>query len=239
MTQDPKTRTSSSGTPPKSKPTAQPRSKPRALFQFIGQLGGIVLAFVPLLVKGIVQLGKVLLQGLKWLWQRWQATLPKLRRILPSWNAQLPDWLLTAIAIGLLVLLVGGPVALQINRATAANQAIEQPSTAAKKNEPNLARLMAIQNQLMEVADRYGEDLLQAVQIRFVQKNLTIAVNDSWQALSPEQQEQLANDWLQRARKLSFNELEIRDINGKTIARNPVIGSKMVLFTATSLTATS
>lgn len=239
MTQDPKARTSPSGTPSKSKSTAQPRSKIRALLQLIGQLGEIVLAFVPLLVKGIVQLGKVLLQGLKWLWQWWQATLPKLRRVLPSWNAQLPDWLFTSIAIGLLVLLIGVPVVLQTHRATAANQAIEQPSTAAKKNEPNAARLMAIQNQLTEVADRYAEDLLQAVQIRFAQKDLTIAMNDSWQTLPSDQQEQLANDLLQRSRKLSFNSLEIRDVNGRTIARNPVIGSKMVLFTATDSTVAS
>ncbi len=235
MAQDPSQPKSASGTQTKSKSPMTHRSKLRAFFQFVGQLVEIVLAFVPLIVQGIGRLGRLLLKGLQWLQQRWSITLPKLRTVLPSWNQKLPDWVFTSVAIGLLCLLVSLPITLWSNRsaATAAN-AIEKSHVTRQYDQPDPKRLMAVQTQLADVTDRYGEDLLQAVQLQFAQRNLTISVSDAWLTLSPEQQEQLANNLLQRSQRLSFRSLEIRNLAGKTLARNPVVGSKMVLFVDTN-----
>lgn len=239
MSQEPK--------PPESSPAApakktSPRSKPQTLLRMFGQLGGIVLALVPVLLDLLRQLWQIILPALQWLGKQWTAVLPKIRTVLPSSLNKLPDQALTAIAVAFVLLLLFLPSALSPKAAPAVAQSsanteiIDQPNQSkpqpARPN-PNAKRIARVQNQLVEVTTPYAEDLVQAVQADFARGNLLISVTDRWNDLEASQREQLANELFKRSKKLKFDQLDITDAEGKRLARSPVIGSEMVLLAGT------
>jgi hypothetical protein len=217
------------------------RSKPQSLLRMLGQLGGIVLAFVPVLLSLLRQLWQLLLPILKWFGKQWTAVLPKIRTILPGGLSKLPDQALTALTIALVLLLLLIPRAFIANRSPAVAKTpdgmelIDQPNEppVVKRPNPNAKRIATIQNQLMEVSAPYVEDLVQAVQADFARGRLLLSVTDGWNALEPSQREQLANELLKRSKKLKFDQLEITDAEGTLLARSPVVGSNIVLLRAT------
>ncbi|MCU0525793.1 MAG: hypothetical protein MUF72_13305 [Elainella sp. Prado103] len=207
------------------------RSRTQALLQLVQQLVGIGLAFIPILFKTVKQVGQQLLISLQQLHRQWMAALPRIRQALPAWSRHIPDWGMTTIATTLLLLLVGLPIGLVRQPAPAPTTA-QQPEPASPQNHlpAKPARLTAIQTQLTEIANRYQEDLIQATQLNFPGHCLILVVAESWRSLPIEQREQLANELLQRSQKLSFQILDIQDENGNTLARSPVVGAKMVMF---------
>lgn len=229
--------------------TSTQRSRLQALRRMAGQLWEIVLAFVPLAWNGLQRLGQFALKFLKWLQQWWAATLPKLRTRLPEpWKTSLPDAAITAMAIVLLVLLLWVPVSLLPHSTTSpataslerpteqppANEKPISPAKAAKAEKPvDPERIAAIQNQMAEVSAEYAAELIEAVQANFSRSRLVINVNQSWYGLSETQQEQLANELLNRAKKLSFKTIEINTLDGKLLARNAVVGTGMVVLAST------
>lgn len=215
--------------PAGTQPKPARRSRPQALLQFLRQLGGIGVALIPIGLKTLRQLGQWVLVGLQRLYRGWIAGLPRLRNRLPAWNRRIPDWGMTAIAAALLSLLVWLPIGLFWSPA---DQAASTPADAPAQTQPtvNPARLTAMQSQLTEIADRYQVDLIQAARFNFAAHRLTLMVAETWNLLPPEQREQLSNEWLQRAHKLSFQNLEVQNTKGETLARSPVVGSKMVMF---------
>lgn len=207
----------------------------------LGQLGGIVLALVPLLLNLLRQLWQLILPALKWLSKQWAAVLPRIRTVLPGSLNKLPDQALTAITIALVILLLLLPKAFTSDRSAAVAQTpaeteiVEQPSKPkipARPN-PNARRIAKIQGQLIEVTAPYAEDLVQVVQADFNRGDLLLSVTDGWSDLEAAQREQLANKLLKRAKKLKFQQLDITDAEGTVLARSPVIGSEMVLFVNT------
>ena len=57
-----------------------------------------------------------------------------------------------------------------------------------------------------------------------------IQVSDRWFELSPSEQNQLGTDALERSRKLDFPKLEIRDQKDQLLAREPVVGSNIIVL---------
>jgi hypothetical protein len=94
--------------------------------------------------------------------------------------------------------------------------------------EQNL--VATIEDQVMEISDRFASGLIQSISVDFDSSNLTIKVSDDWYTLPPSQQDQLANRMLERSGSLDFTHLEITDSEGKLLARNPVVGNQMVIF---------
>nr|MBA3922516.1 hypothetical protein [Nostocaceae cyanobacterium] len=94
--------------------------------------------------------------------------------------------------------------------------------------EQNL--VATIEEQVMEISDRFASGLIQSIQVEFDSSNLTIKVSNDWYTLPPLQQDQLANRMLLRSGDLDFTHLEITDAQGKLLARNPVVGNQMVIF---------
>jgi hypothetical protein len=212
--------------------SAPSRSKLQAFLQLLGQLGGILLAVVPLLLNLLRKLGQLALTALKGLAKLWAAILPKIRTVLPAtWNAKLPDAVITAIAIGLLALLLWLPTTVLSDRRAVA-QVPEQTDNSTKPVavDPNAKRVAAIQEQLTEVSTEYTDSLIEAVQANFPRNRLTLRVNDSWYSLESTQRERLANELLKRSQKLAFQTLEIADLKGTVVARTPVVGKQMVLL---------
>ena len=61
-------------------------------------------------------------------------------------------------------------------------------------------------------------------------KDLTVTLDSDWYQLEPDQQEAIASTlWNQRT-NLKFQQLTLKDLKGKTIARPPVVGDQMVIL---------
>lgn len=209
-------------------------NKAAAFLRLVGQLWGIVL---PILVIAIRWAWQVILVTLKWIREAWKVILPKIRTLLPAGWQKLPDWVLTTLAVGLLVfvvwlttqlLLPGKAPATAIDRTPAPINAPAPQQPTEPMPDPDL--IANIQTQVAEVTDAYAEGLIQAVQANFPDNLLTVKVGDAWSTLGAENQSRLANELLKRSHKLDFDSLEITNAAGERLARSPVVGSKMVIY---------
>jgi hypothetical protein len=95
---------------------------------------------------------------------------------------------------------------------------------------PEQTLIAAIENQVAEISDRFGSGLIKSIQANFRSSNLTIKISQDWYNLKQGQQDKLAADILQRAKDLDFSHLEILDSRGRLVARNPVVGTEMIIF---------
>lgn len=96
--------------------------------------------------------------------------------------------------------------------------------------EPEQKQIIDVQTQVAEVFDRYSQDLIQSVQANFQAERLVIKVSDRWFDLPRTEQNQLGTDVLERSRKLEFPKLEIRDQTDQLLAREPVVGSNIIVL---------
>lgn len=87
-----------------------------------------------------------------------------------------------------------------------------------------------IQTQVTEIGNQYVDCLIQSVQANFQESRLVIKTSNGWYKLNSSQQDQLAGELLNRAQALDFSKLEIIDSQGALLARNPVIGTDMVIL---------
>ena len=104
---------------------------------------------------------------------------------------------------------------------------------------PEETLLAAIQNQLAEITvisnDSNSEEntfsgIIESIQANFLESNITVIIENYWYTLSSKQQNELAAEIQQRSQDLDFTHLEITDLQGNLLARNPVIGTNMVIF---------
>ncbi|MEH1971473.1 hypothetical protein [Nostoc sp.] len=95
---------------------------------------------------------------------------------------------------------------------------------------PEQALIAAIENQVAEISDRIASGLIKSIQANFRTSNLTVKISDDWYTLKESQQDKLAAEILQRSQELGFTHLEIFDSQNRLIARNPVVGTEMVIF---------
>ena len=129
-------------------------------------------------------------------------------------------------------------------------ETISQPEETAPQEEseeispprlltPEETLIAAIQNQVGEISFTSKEDksgnrtfagIIESIKANFLDSNLTIKINNEWFSLEKSQQDNLAAQILQRSQELDFTHLEITDLQGKLIARNPVVGTEMIIF---------
>ncbi|AFY54521.1 hypothetical protein Riv7116_1983 [Rivularia sp. PCC 7116] len=104
---------------------------------------------------------------------------------------------------------------------------------------PEETLIAAIQNQVGEISlnfkgssssDRTFSEIIESIQANFLNSNLTIKIRNNWYSLEKKQQDKLAAEILQRSQELDFTHLEITDLQGKLIARSPVVGTEMIIF---------
>lgn len=96
--------------------------------------------------------------------------------------------------------------------------------------EPERKQIIEVQSQVAQVFDQYSQDIIQSVQVNFQAERLVIQVSDRWFELSRSEQNQLGTDALERSRKLDFPKLEIRDQSDQLLAREPVVGSNIIVL---------
>ncbi|MEH2144433.1 hypothetical protein [Nostoc sp.] len=95
---------------------------------------------------------------------------------------------------------------------------------------PEQALIAAIENQVAETSDRIASGLIKSIQANFRTSNLTVKISNDWYTLKESQQDKLAAKILQRSQELDFTHLEIIDSQDRLIARNPVVGTEIVIF---------
>ncbi|MEH1938605.1 MAG: hypothetical protein V7L14_33845 [Nostoc sp.] len=95
---------------------------------------------------------------------------------------------------------------------------------------PEQALIAAIENRVAEISDRIASGLIKSIQANFRTSNLTVKISDDWYTLKESQQDKLAAEILQRSQELDFTHLEIIDSQNRLIARNPVVGTEIVIF---------
>ncbi|AFZ02902.1 hypothetical protein [Calothrix sp. PCC 6303] len=95
---------------------------------------------------------------------------------------------------------------------------------------PEQTLIASIENRISEVSDRVSSGIIKSTQANFATSSLVIKVSDQWYDLKPSQQDKLALEMFQRSQELDFSHLEIVDILDRLVARNPVIGTEMIIF---------
>ena len=98
---------------------------------------------------------------------------------------------------------------------------------------PEQSLIAGIQNQVAELTDRLGGDLVKSIQANFTSSILTVKVAEDWYRLSEVEQNQLVKKMFKEANLLNFSNLEVMNLEGKLIARNPVVGSEMIILDST------
>jgi hypothetical protein len=159
-----------------------------------------------------------------------------------GWN-KLPDWTITTVAVALLVFVLWITTLLLPSKAPAKapTPAGDRPSISAPAQpQPDrvldATQIAQIQEQLTATTDTYAEELIQSVQASSSGNQLTVKLSDAWYTLGTTRQDNLANELLKRSRQLDFSALKLVDVDNEVIARSPVVGSKMVIYSRTQTT---
>lgn len=95
---------------------------------------------------------------------------------------------------------------------------------------PEQSLIAAIQKQVSEIVSSYAGGLIQSIQANFQASLLTVKVTDDWYGFDAAKQDRVAADMWSRAEEFDFTKLLITDGEGKLLARNPVVGSNMVIL---------
>jgi len=98
---------------------------------------------------------------------------------------------------------------------------------------PEQTLVAALQTKIAEILKDYPEDLLNSVEVDFGQHSLVVKVSDLWYELNESRQTKLANQILERSRKLDLTKLELNDIGGTLVARSPVVGNQVIILQTT------
>lgn len=95
---------------------------------------------------------------------------------------------------------------------------------------PEQSLIAAIQQEITDLTAQYPDSLVLAIEPNFLSSQLTVTLSTDWYQLNPQQQDGLANTIWQRSQKLAFRKLNLMNPTGSLIARNPVVGSQMIVI---------
>ncbi len=95
---------------------------------------------------------------------------------------------------------------------------------------PEQSLIAAIQQEINDLTGQYPDSLVLAIEPNFLGSQLTVTLSTDWYQLSTQQQDGLANTIWQRSQKLAFRKLNLMSPTGSLIARNPVVGSQMIVI---------
>lgn len=188
----------------------------------------------------------------------WKKGLRWVRSLLPpDLQRQLSDGVLTAIALGLLVLFLAlwNPLGSgQKDRTMASEQPSSVTATAPDTDDrfaepadneqpaasevvpvpeeptPEQSLITDIQDRVSRISRSYGAGLIQSVEVNLPENTLGVNVAEAWYGLLTTQQDEVAQDIFAQAQGLKFGTLQLRDPEGVVVARNPVVGPNMIIL---------
>ncbi|MBE9140442.1 hypothetical protein IQ254_25120 [Nodosilinea sp. LEGE 07088] len=190
-------------------------------------------------------------QGLRWVRSQ----------LSPNLQRQLSDEILTAIALGLLMLLLalwnplGAGRSEELVTATPAPEmtssapSLEADSSASTQIAPAIADSPAapeivaeeeptpeqsliadIQEQVSRISRTYEAGLVQSVEVDLPSNTLGVNLGEVWYGLLADQQDKVAQAIYVQTQGLSLDTLQLRDPEGVVVARDPVVGSSMIIL---------
>ncbi len=95
---------------------------------------------------------------------------------------------------------------------------------------PEQTLIAALQTKIAKISQDYSPDIVNSIKVDLPQSSLLVKVTDNWYELNESGQSKIANEILERSRKLQFNKLELQDPTGTLVARNPVIGNQIIIL---------
>lgn len=95
---------------------------------------------------------------------------------------------------------------------------------------PEQTLIAALQTKIAKISQNYNPDIVDSIKVDLPQSSLLVEVTDNWYELNESGQSKIANEILERSRKLQFNKLELQDSTGTLVARNPVIGNQIIIL---------
>ena len=95
---------------------------------------------------------------------------------------------------------------------------------------PEQTLVAALQTKLAELTSNYDPDLFNSVLVNLPDSSLIIEVTNDWYELKESRQNKFANEILERSRKFDFRKLQFFDPTGTLVARNPVVGDRIILL---------
>lgn len=156
---------------------------------------------------------------------------------------QLTDQVLTAVTLGVLVLLV---LVNPLGIGRSASVEVAQPSPAVEETaevaaaddaaapelevSPEASRIAEIQEKVAAITQSTAAGLVEAVQANFRQGVLVVKVSGNWYGLMRSQQDQVAQSIYTQSADLAFLKLYLQDADGNLVARSPVVGDQMVIL---------
>ncbi|MDY6781572.1 MAG: hypothetical protein SW833_03295 [Cyanobacteriota bacterium] len=96
---------------------------------------------------------------------------------------------------------------------------------------PEQSLIAAIETQVEQLTSQYADGLIHSVEADFVGSRLKLAIAPDWYDFTPKRQNQVSREIWQRSQELDFRNLELVDLKGNLLARSPVVGKEMVIFT--------
>jgi hypothetical protein len=94
---------------------------------------------------------------------------------------------------------------------------------------PEQTLVAALPTRISQAIEDYT-DFVEAIEVNLPQSRLVVEITDDWYSLDEARQNKLAGKMLERSRQLDFNKLELKDSTGRLVARNPVIGDRIIIL---------
>ena len=94
--------------------------------------------------------------------------------------------------------------------------------------EQNL--VAALKTKIENLTKKYPSELIDLVEVDVPQNSLTVSMSDNWYELDEARQTKLAGEMLKQSRQLDFAKLKLQDSKGALVARNPVIGDRIIIL---------
>lgn len=95
---------------------------------------------------------------------------------------------------------------------------------------PEQTLVAALQGKIADLINKDEADIVNVIKVDLPTSSLVVKMKDNWYELNESRQNKLANEILQRSRKLNFSKLELKDSQGTLVARNPVIGEQIIIL---------
>lgn len=95
---------------------------------------------------------------------------------------------------------------------------------------PEQSLIQGIENQVVEITQKYGENLIVGITANFGKNYLLVTLDSEWYDLSNNQQDNLINAIFTEAKTIDFNKLQVEDTNHNLVARSAVIGNKVIII---------
>jgi hypothetical protein len=95
---------------------------------------------------------------------------------------------------------------------------------------PEQTLIANLGTKVANLTKNYPTDLIESIQVDLPQNSLLVKVTDDWYELGESSQKKLANEMWKRSREFDFLKLELKDSLGTLVARNPVIGDRIIIL---------